>query len=143
MTEVNELGLWLVFAFSIGIAIAIDLGMTSKLRRIFTWVTANRHQHGKPDYGEQQPFKQAILWTIVWIGLAGLFAALILLTMGYGKALEFVTGYTLEKSLSIDNMFVFLLIFSTIGIPYAYQHKVLTVGILSAIAMRIPLILVG
>ena len=72
-----------------------------------------------------------------------LFAMLVLVGMGYDKMLEFVTGYTLEKSLSVDNMFVFLLIFSTLAIPHKYQHKVLTVGILSAIAMRIPLILAG
>jgi tellurite resistance protein TerC len=83
------------------------------------------------------------MWSVVWIGLACAFAVLILASMGYDKMLEFVMGYALEKSLSVDNMFVFLLIFSTLAIPYPYQHKVLTVGILSAIAMRIPLILVG
>ena len=59
------------------------------------------------------------------------------------KALLFVTGYIIEKSLSIDNMFIFLLIFSSLAIPHMYQHKVLTVGILSAILMRIALILAG
>ncbi len=83
------------------------------------------------------------MWTIVWIGMAATFAMLVLVGMGYDKMLEFVTGYTLEKSLSVDNMFVFLLIFSTLAIPHKYQHKVLTLGILSAIAMRIPLILAG
>jgi tellurite resistance protein TerC len=57
--------------------------------------------------------------------------------------IEFVTGYALEKSLSVDNMFVFLLVFTTLGIPHKYQHRVLSFGILSAIAMRIALILVG
>jgi tellurite resistance protein TerC len=63
--------------------------------------------------------------------------------MGHDKMLEFVTGYVVEKSLSVDNMFVFLLIFSSLGVPHAMQHRVLSVGILSAIAMRIPLIIVG
>jgi len=63
--------------------------------------------------------------------------------LGYDKFLEFITGYTLEKSLSVDNMFVFLLIFTSLAIPYAYQHRVLSVGITSAIGMRIPIILVG
>jgi tellurite resistance protein TerC len=63
--------------------------------------------------------------------------------MGYGKMLEYITGYTLEKTLSVDNMFVFLLIFSSLAIPHQYQHKVLSIGILSAIAMRIPLIIAG
>jgi tellurite resistance protein TerC len=57
--------------------------------------------------------------------------------------IEFVTGYALEKSLSVDNMFVFLLVFTTLGIPHKYQHRVLSVGILSAIVMRIILIVVG
>ena len=56
---------------------------------------------------------------------------------------EFVTAYAVEKSLSVDNMFVFLLIFSSLGIPHSLQHRVLSVGILSAMAMRIPLIIVG
>lgn len=87
--------------------------------------------------------KKALIWTIVWISLALIFAAIILVTMGYDTMLEYVMAYTLEKSLSVDNMFMFLLIFSTLGIPHYYQHKVLSVGILSAIAMRVPLILVG
>jgi tellurite resistance protein TerC len=65
------------------------------------------------------------------------------MTYGFGSFLEFVTGYTLEKSLSVDNMFVFIIIFSSLGIPHRYQHKVLSVGIISAIAMRIPLIIAG
>src|SRR5919199_217882 len=91
----------------------------------------------------EQLFNQALIWTVVWISLAAIFAGVIFIGMGYDKMLEFVTGYTLEKSLSIDNMFVFLLIFSSLGIPHAYQHKVLSVGIISAIAMRIPLIIAG
>src|SRR5919204_337261 len=64
-------------------------------------------------------------------------------TAGFDSFLEFVTGYTLEKSLSIDNMFVFIIIFSSLGIPHQLQHKVLSVGIISAVAMRIPLIIAG
>jgi len=63
--------------------------------------------------------------------------------MGYEKMLEFVTAYTLEKSLSVDNMFIFLLVFSTLSILYIYQHRILSVGILSAIVFRILLVLVG
>jgi tellurite resistance protein TerC len=63
--------------------------------------------------------------------------------MGYEKMLEFVTAYTLEKSLSVDNMFIFLLVFTTLSIPYIYQHRILSVGILSAIVFRILLVLVG
>jgi tellurite resistance protein TerC len=87
--------------------------------------------------------KEALGWTITWISLAGIFAGVIYFALGNEKMIEFVTGYTLEKSLSVDNMFVFLLVFTTLGIPHKYQHKVLSVGILSAIAMRIGIILIG
>jgi tellurite resistance protein TerC len=87
--------------------------------------------------------KEALGWTITWISLAGVFAGVIYFALGNEKMIEFVTGYTLEKSLSVDNMFVFLLVFTTLGIPHKYQHRVLSVGILSAIAMRIGIILVG
>jgi len=80
---------------------------------------------------------------LVWISLACVFAVIIYIALGQEKALLFITGYALEKSLSVDNMFVFLIIFSSLGIPYIYQHKVLMVGILSAIALRIGLILAG
>ncbi len=148
----NGITLWVVFSLMIGIAIAIDLGLIGALKKMLKKrsVTAesaiDETSLGSRDStrsAQQHPFKQALMWTIVWIGLAGIFAALIFVQMGQEKMLEFVTGYTLEKSLSVDNMFVFLLIFSTLAIPHAYQHKVLMVGILSAIAMRIPLILVG
>jgi tellurite resistance protein TerC len=72
-----------------------------------------------------------------------IFAGVIYFSMGYDKMLEYITGYTLEKTLSVDNMFVFLLIFTSLAIPHQYQHKVLSVGILSAIAMRVPLIIAG
>jgi tellurite resistance protein TerC len=144
--------LWTVFGLFVGVSLAIDLGVISKARGLIggkknsasgssietIW---DRTESKAPL--QNQPFKQALAWTIVWISLAAIFAGLILVMMGYDRMLEFVTGYTLEKSLSVDNMFVFLLIFSTLAIPHAYQHKVLSVGIISAIAMRIPLILVG
>lgn len=137
---VNDISLWIIFVLSLGIAIAIDLGSIGKLRKRF-WKENNDDANKAAELG--QPFRQAYVWTIVWIGMAAAWAILVLVSMGYDKMLEFVTAYTLEKSLSVDNMFVFLLIFSTLAIPYSYQHKVLTVGIVSAIAMRIPLLLAG
>ncbi|AFU60313.1 tellurium ion resistance family protein [Candidatus Nitrososphaera gargensis Ga9.2] len=137
----NGITLWIVFAVSVGLAIAIDLGLTGKVRKLLSKQKDEKSDSSPSE--EKQPFKQALMWTIVWIGMAGAFAVLVYVSLGYDKMLEFVTGYTLEKSLSVDNMFVFLLIFTTLAIPHAFQHKVLTVGILSAIAMRIPLILVG
>jgi tellurite resistance protein TerC len=153
----NDYLLWTVFGLFVGVALAIDLGILTKARSLvnnkksgtsnINSASAHNADHdanitSKPKL-KQQPFKQALVWTIVWISLAIIFAGLIFVGMGYHKMLEFVTGYTLEKSLSVDNMFVFLLIFSSLAIPHAYQHKVLSVGIISAIAMRIPLILVG
>lgn len=124
--------LWVSFSLFVGISLAIDLGVFSKLRR----------KKEKPDH-EVPPFKVALRWTIVWISLAGVFAGIIYWNMGEQKFAEFVTGYALEESLSVDNMFVFLLIFSSLNIPHKFQHRVLSMGILGAVAMRIPLILVG
>lgn len=92
---------------------------------------------------KSETFRRALHWTILWISLAGVFAVIVYLILGQEMALLFTTGYVLEKSLSVDNMFVFLLIFSSLGIPYIYQHKVLMAGILSAIVKRIGLIIAG
>lgn len=131
--------MWVLFGLFVGVALAIDLGLIGAIRRL-----ARRAAHAEPKvHHAMTPFRQGLIWTIVWIGLAAIFAAIVFMQMGYDKMLEFVTGYAVEKSLSVDNMFVFLLIFSSLGIPHALQHRVLSVGILSAIAMRIPLIIVG
>lgn len=126
--------LWIVFSLFVGISLAIDLGVFSKLR-------SKKQEISSKD--KAPPIKTALLWTIVWISLAGIFAGIIYFDMGNEKLTEFVTGYALEKSLSVDNMFVFLLIFSSLNIPHKFQHRVLSMGILGAIAMRVPLILVG
>jgi tellurite resistance protein TerC len=122
--------LWTIFSIFVGVSLAIDLGVFSRLRK-------------KTDHKEVPPFKTALRWTIVWISLAGIFAGIIYFDMGEQKLTEFITGYALEKSLSVDNMFVFLLIFTSLNIPHKFQHRVLSLGILGAIAMRVPLILVG
>jgi tellurite resistance protein TerC len=80
--------------------------------------------------------KEAVIWTIVWICLALLFNAFILVEFGKIKALEFLTGYVIEYSLSVDNIFVFILIFTYFGVKEQYQHKVLFWGILGALIMR-------
>lgn len=129
--------LWIIFGLFVGICLAIDLGLFGKLRAIIT------KKQSIKEFESVMPIRQALLWSITWITLAGIFAGLILFTMGQAKMMEFVTGYVLEKTLSVDNMFVFLLIFTSLGIPYKYQHRVLSIGVISAIAMRIPLILIG
>ena len=138
----QDYALWVVFGLFVGVAMAIDLGAIGALRkRLGSKESLSTKQSAE---GRKESLhKQALTWTIVWIALAVLFAAIIYATTGFNSFFEFVTGYTLEKSLSIDNMFVFIIIFSSLGIPHRLQHKVLSVGIVSAIAMRIPLIIAG
>jgi tellurite resistance protein TerC len=160
--------MWTLFSLFIGIALAVDIGVLGKINQFITKIDRRYNkskyrlsqdlklsssqsvskeitvQQGKEEQQEQrQIFRRALIWTILWISLAGIFAGIVFVTLGSDKALLFVTGYAIEKSLSVDNMFVFLLIFSTLAIPHVYQHKVLMAGILSAIAMRIGLILAG
>jgi tellurite resistance protein TerC len=82
------------------------------------------------------PVKEAVIWTVVWITLAVVFNILIYLDMGRTKALEFLTGYVIEYSLSVDNIFIFILIFSFFKVDEKYQHKVLFWGIIGALIMR-------
>jgi len=84
--------------------------------------------------------KEALIWSGVWIGLAILFNVGIYLSQGTEAGIEWTTGYLIEKSLSVDNVFVFLLIFSAFSVPAEYQHRVLFWGIVGALAMRAILI---
>ncbi len=128
--------LWILFFVMLSVTVAIDLGLFHKIKRKFSKTKSIETEH-------VMSTKEALGWTLTWISLAGIFAGIIYFTLGNDKMIEFVTGYALEKSLSVDNMFIFLLVFSTLGIPHKYQHRVLSYGILSAIVMRIALILVG
>jgi TerC family integral membrane protein len=151
----NDYALWILFGIFVGIALSIDLGLFGKFKNIIIKQKEKNtiHNHTQQDILDsnyesfqklqQQQTRDALKWTIVWISLAGIFAGIVFFNMGYEKMLEFVTAYTLEKSLSVDNMFIFLLVFSTLSIPYIYQHRILSVGILSAIVFRILLVLVG
>ncbi len=87
--------------------------------------------------------REALLWTLFWIILALIFNVGIYYFMGHTKALEFLTGYLIEKSLSVDNIFVFILVFSYFGTPAKYQHKILFWGILGALVMRALFIFAG
>jgi tellurite resistance protein TerC len=87
--------------------------------------------------------KEALSWTALWITLALLFNLGIYIWRGQETALEFLTGYLVEKALSVDNIFVFLLIFSYFDVPLLYQHKVLFWGILGALVMRAIFIVMG
>jgi tellurite resistance protein TerC len=87
--------------------------------------------------------KEAIIWSIVWISLALIFNFGIYLWFGEQKAMEFLTAYVIEKSLSVDNLFVFIMIFGYFNIDTKYQHKILFWGILGALILRILFIVAG
>jgi TerC family integral membrane protein len=87
--------------------------------------------------------REAMVWTAVWVVLAFGFAGALCLWRGVDLGMQFVAGYLIEKSLSVDNLFVFLVLFSYFKVPEAYQHKVLFWGILGALLMRAALIAVG
>lgn len=108
---------WIIFNASVLVVLAVDL------------FAFQRNAHTPST-------KEAAIWTGVWLTLSLGFNGLILQWMGPGKALEFLTGYLVEYSLSVDNVLVFILIFSNFAVPAAYQHRVLFWGVLSALALR-------
>lgn len=120
----DQFWLWVIFGFVVIGSLILDL-------RVF-----NRKSHAIS-------IKEALLFSGFWIALALVFNGIILFWEGPDKALEFLTGYLLEKSLSVDNLFVFLLVFSYFRVPPAYQHKVLFWGILGALIMRFIFIFAG
>jgi len=88
-------------------------------------------------------FKEALSWTFVWIALALVFNFGVYKYFGAQKGMEFLTGYLIEKALSVDNVFVFLVIFSVFAVPAKYQHRVLFWGVLGALIMRAIFIFAG
>jgi len=108
---------WVEFNIFVLVAVALDLFLFHR----------RPHKIG---------LREALLWSGVWIGAAVLFAAGIYHYYGAQPALEFSTGYLIEKSLSVDNLFVFLVLFRTFGVPPEFQHRVLAWGILGALIMR-------
>lgn len=121
--EIGFIG-WVAFFIFLLIMLAIDLG-------IF-----NRKSH-------EIHYKEALLWSGIWISLAILFNIGVFKFAGHEKGMEFLTGYLLEKALSVDNIFVFILLFSFFNVPGKYQHKVLYYGIVGALIMRGALIALG
>src|ERR1043166_2952656 len=120
----NDTLLWTVFGVLVLAMMALDLGVF------------HRRSH-------EVKFKEAALWSVLWIGLALAFAGLVAYCRGRRSALEFLTGYMIEESLSVDNLFVFLMIFSYFTVPTRYQHGVLFWGILGAMIFRAVFILAG
>jgi tellurite resistance protein TerC len=124
---------WLVFNLFVLAMLALDLGVFHRERHVVE-------------------MREAVSWTLVWITLAGCFAVLIYFfghtVVGSARpnsvlSLEFVTGYLIELSLSVDNLFVFLLIFGYFRVPRPYQHEVLFWGVLGAMVMRAIFIVAG
>jgi tellurite resistance protein TerC len=87
--------------------------------------------------------REALVWSAIWIGMALLFAIVIFVFQGSQKGVEYLTGYVIEKSLSVDNIFIFVIIFQYFAVPPALQPKVLRWGIMGALIMRLIFILLG
>ena len=115
---------WIEFNIFVLIAVALDLGVFHR----------RPHKIG---------MREALLWSGIWIGAAAVFAVGVYHFYGAQPALEFSTGYLIEKSLSVDNLFVFLVLFRTFGVPAELQHRVLAWGILGALIMRGLMIAAG
>lgn len=120
----NTIWLWVGFNVFVLLMLALDLGVF------------HRQAH-------EVKFREAITWSAVWIMLALTFNAGLWYYFGEVKAIEFLTGYIVEKSLSVDNIFVFVLIFTSFQVPSIYQHKVLFWGVLGALVMRVIFIFAG
>ena len=134
MESIAPLWLWVVFVAFVVAALFVDFVVLKK------------------QGAQEVSVKQAVNWSLVWVGLSFVFNALfwwaIKDTTGSSaianeKSLEFLTGYLIEKSLAVDNIFVFLLIFTYFAVPAAYQKRVLMIGIVGAIVLRTVMILVG
>ncbi len=115
---------WIMFNAFVLIMLALDLGVFHRKSHEIT-------------------IKEALTWTFIWISLALIFNVIIYFWRGQQKALEFFTGYLIEKALSVDNIFVFIMIFTYFQVPSKYQHKVLFWGIIGALIMRVIFIFAG
>jgi tellurite resistance protein TerC len=124
LTSVGTPALWIGFTVLVLSLLALDLGVF------------HRRAHAVS-------VREAALWSAVWIGLALGFNALVHHWFGSERALEFLTGYLIEKTLAVDNIFVFYAIFAYFAVPAALQHRVLFWGILGALVMRAVFILAG
>src|SRR4030067_2305737 len=87
--------------------------------------------------------REALIWTGAWVSLALVFNLGVYFWFGSARALEFLSGYVIEKALSVDNIFVFIVVFSAFAVPAKLQHRVLFWGILGALALRAPFIVLG
>lgn len=109
--------LWIIFGAVIVAALSLDLAFFNRR-------------------GHEIRMREAMFWSGLWISLAIIFDIVLYFWHGPTTALEFMTGYLVEESLSVDNLFVFLMLFSYFGVPKRFQHKVLFWGIVGVLAMR-------
>ncbi|MBK6346493.1 MAG: TerC family protein [Bacteroidales bacterium] len=119
-----DITFWILFNVFVLIMLALDLGVFHRKVHVVS-------------------MKEALGWSAVWISLALVFNVILYFWLGQQKALEFFTGYLVEKALSVDNIFVFIMIFAYFQIPPQYQHKVLFWGIIGALLMRVVFIFAG
>jgi TerC family integral membrane protein len=119
-----EWWVWAAFLAFVGIVLALDLGVF------------HRRAH-------QVPFGEALTWTGVWVVLAMGFAGIVWIWRGGQTAGEFLAGYLIEWSLSLDNVFVWILVFTHFSVPKRYQHRVLFWGVVGAVTLRLGFILAG
>ncbi|HVY32053.1 MAG TPA: TerC family protein [Polyangiaceae bacterium] len=124
LQTIGSPGLWLGFVVFVIAMLAVDLGIFHRKSHVVST-------------------REALIWSSVWIGFALLFNLGVWKWFGAQRGLEFLTGYLIEKSLSIDNIFVFVVIFGALGVPALYQHRVLFWGILSALVLRAGMIFGG
>jgi len=115
---------WIGFNVFVALMLLLDLGVLHRNSRVMS-------------------MKEAFAWSVFWIGLAGAFAVLVYFWHGGRSALEFITGYVVEESMSVDNLFVFLVLFQYFRVPKEHQYKVLFWGIIGALLLRLTFILVG
>jgi len=120
----TPLHIWIVFAITTAVALVIDLGVFHR----------RNHTIG---------LREALLESAAWISVSLLFNLWLYYSQGPQLGVEFLTGYLIEKSLSVDNIFVFLLIFQSFHVPRQSQHKVLFLGVLGALVMRAAFVLAG
>jgi tellurite resistance protein TerC len=120
----TSIWIWVAFNAFVLAMLAVDLGVFHR----------KSHTVG---------MRESAIWSGVWVSLALAFFGLVWAATGRDKALEYLTGYVIEKSLSIDNLFVFLMLFTVFAVPSHYQHKVLFWGILGALVLRAIFIFAG
>ena len=120
----NQILFWILFNLFVLAMLVLDLGLFQRS-------------------GHTVKARQALVWSFTWIGLACAFAGLVYFRYGHATTVDFVTGYVIELSLSVDNLFIFLLIFRYFRVAAEHQHKVLFWGILGALVMRGVFIVLG